>query len=84
MVLQGDSPIRINWLFRGKDLVQTENVKIEHTRRSSTLTFESVNAQNVGEYICVASNKASMATSSFELIVKGDFQINIFWQFFFI
>lgn len=73
MVLQGDTPFRIKWLFENETLVQTENVKIEHTRRSSTLTFEAVSGKNAGNYTCLASNKAGTATSSFELVVKGTF-----------
>lgn len=70
-VLQGDPPFRIQWLFRNKPFVGNENVKTESTKRSSVLSFEAVNADNMGEYICVASNKAGFSNSSTELIVKG-------------
>lgn len=71
MILQGDSPFRIEWLFRNDTLMQSDTVKIEFSRRSSQLTFEAVNGDHAGNYTCLASNRAGTATSTFELIVKG-------------
>lgn len=72
--MQGDSPFRIQWLFRGQPLITNDNVRIENTKRSSSLTFEAVNANNMGEYTCVASNKAGFVNSTTELVVKGVLQ----------
>lgn len=71
MILQGDTPFRIEWLFRNDTLAQSDTVKIEFSRRSSQLTFEAVNGDHVGNYTCVASNRGGTTTSTFELIVKG-------------
>lgn len=74
-VLQGDPPFRIKWLFRNTPLMENPNIKVENTKRTSSLTFEAVSADEVGEYVCVASNKAGFANSSTTLIVKGFFLI---------
>lgn len=70
-VLQGDPPFRIQWLFENKPLIENQNIRIENTKRSSTLVFDAVSGDNMGEYVCVASNKAGFSNSSTELIVKG-------------
>lgn len=70
-VLQGDPPFRIQWLFRNQPLTDRPNIKIDSTKRSSTLVFDAISGDNMGEYICVASNKAGFANSSTEIIVKG-------------
>lgn len=70
-VLQGDPPFRIQWIFKNQPLVTTTNVRVENTKRTSSLTFEAVNADNMGEYTCVASNKAGFANSSTDLVVKA-------------
>lgn len=53
--------------------MENPNIKVENTKRTSSLTFEAVSADEVGEYVCVASNKAGFANSSTTLIVKGFF-----------
>lgn len=70
-VLQGDPPFRIQWLFRNEPLVGSHNIKIESTKRSSTLVFDAISGDNIGQYVCVASNKAGFANMSTEIIVKG-------------
>lgn len=77
MILQGDSPFRIQWVFNNETLMQTETVKIEFAKRSSTLTFEAVNGDHVGNYTCLATNRAGTTMSTFELIVKGS---NLFYS----
>lgn len=67
----GDMPIRFEWGFNNESISVLDNIKIDGTRRSSTLTIEAVVADNVGAYHCTATNKGGKETSSSELIVKG-------------
>lgn len=64
-------PIRFEWGFNNESISVLDNIKIDGTRRSSTLTIEAVEADNVGAYHCTATNKGGKETSSSELIVKG-------------
>lgn len=67
----GDMPIKFEWGFNNESIGVLDNIKIDGTRRSSTLTIEAVTADNVGLYHCTATNKGGKETSSSELIVKG-------------
>lgn len=69
--IHGDHPIDIYWLFKNETLFETDRVKIEYTKRSSTLSIESVTGDDAGNYTCVAENKAGSTDSSTQLIVKG-------------
>lgn len=67
----GDMPIRFEWGFNNDSISILDNIKIDGTRRSSTLTVETVEADNAGTYHCMATNKGGKDTSSSVLIVKG-------------
>lgn len=69
--IHGDFPITFTWLFGNRSLYGSENVRIEYTKRSSTLSIESVGGEHAGNYTCVASNRAGSEKSTTELIVKG-------------
>lgn len=69
--IHGDPPITFRWLFRNETLYGTNNIRIEHTKRSSTLNIESVSGENVGNYTCIAFNRAGTTNTTTELIVRG-------------
>lgn len=69
--IHGDQPIKFAWFFKNSTLVGTENVRIDYTKRSSTLSIETVKGEDAGNYTCVASNRAGSTNSSTELVVKG-------------
>lgn len=69
--IHGDFPIQFNWLFGNETVYPSERVRIDSTKRSSTLSIESVDGDDVGNYTCVATNRAGSTESSIELIVKG-------------
>lgn len=60
-------------MFRNQaiDDSYSENVRIEKSRRSSTLSIDSVTAEDAGNYTCVGRNKAGVVTSLTELVIKG-------------
>lgn len=69
--IHGDHPIQFEWRFRNRTLSSTENIRIEYTKRSSTLSIEAVSGNNAGEYTCIAWNRAGATNASTHLIVKG-------------
>lgn len=69
--IHGDHPMKFTWLFGNESLYSSDNIRIEHTKRSSTLSIESVGGDHAGNYTCVASNRAGSTDSTTQLIVKG-------------
>lgn len=67
----GDMPIKFKWGFNNNSISELDNIKIDGTRRSSTLTIDAIDAKNVGTYHCTAKNKGGHETASSQLIVKG-------------
>lgn len=73
-VSKGDMPLKIQWLHNGVVIQPSEGVIISRTsKRISTLSIESVQATNSGEYTCSASNKAGTISHTAVLNVNGDF-----------
>lgn len=70
-IIHGDVPVEIYWLFDNEPIFMTENIRVENTRRTSTLTIESVGGENAGNYTCVATNNAGRTVASIELVVRG-------------
>jgi Immunoglobulin domain len=71
-VTSGDSPFTFNWLFQNESLESSYETRIEETKRSSTLSIESVSAKHTGEYTCKVLNKAGFASITTALVVKGE------------
>lgn len=69
--IHGDHPIQFTWLLRNETVFATERIRIDFTKRSSTLSIESVRGEDAGNYSCVAFNRAGSSNSTAELIVKG-------------
>lgn len=69
----GDLPIELMWKFNGKLLSEaTQSVSISLIgKRVSVLTIEPVSAPHMGNYSCLASNKAGIAVETTELAVNG-------------
>jgi hypothetical protein len=74
-VTKGDLPMIIKWLFNGKELNSGDNDVIitKSGQRNSMLSIEAVNSNHVGNYTCVARNKAGFVQHSSELKVIGTF-----------
>jgi hypothetical protein len=83
-VVKGDSPIHIVWLFNGTELNSGDGVTVMKSgTRLSSLSIESVKADNSGEYTCLARNAAGASNYTAHLHVNGTFlaQINVFKSF---
>jgi hypothetical protein len=75
-IIHGDSPFTFEWLFKNKTIMGTEERRIDITKKSSTLSIDSVLAKHSGEYTCKVVNKAGFSTITTELVVEGLFSSN--------
>lgn len=74
-VTKGDYPLNIIWTLNG-ELINRNEGTISITRaskRSSTLTIDYVTHSHIGNYTCIASNKAGSIIFSAALAVNGTF-----------
>ncbi|XP_008186304.1 Down syndrome cell adhesion molecule-like protein Dscam2 isoform X47 [Acyrthosiphon pisum] len=70
-VSSGDIPIEFAWTFNGKSTSDLANVFVSKTgRRVSSLTVESLNEKNVGNYSCHARNMAGETGHTASLYVN--------------
>ena len=83
-VLEGDPPVKIQFLKDGKLLRSKadNHIKLDSTNEfSSTLFISKVSFEDSGNYTCIASNSAASNSYSVKMIVNGKlaciFQINI-------
>jgi hypothetical protein len=72
VVIKGDSPVTISWLFNGSEVDQSLGVTIfKAGSRASSLSIEFVRAHHSGGYMCVARNAAGSANCTAVLHVNG-------------
>lgn len=68
----GDVPVRFSWIFNGKPIDETAGYNIgKFGKKASVLSIDAVSEQHSGNYTCLASNNAGIASYMAELIVKG-------------
>lgn len=71
-VSKGDLPVKISWMHNNKTINEADGISINKVNKKlSTLSIESVQAIHVGEYSCVATNKAGTTRYSSYLHVNG-------------
>lgn len=69
---KGDIPISFSWLFNGEHISSKMAVKISpFGKKTSLLSIENVNESHIGNFTCVAANRAGIVTHTAELFVKG-------------
>lgn len=72
LVSKGDVPIIFSWLFNGEPISMEMSVKTApYGKKTSLLSIESANESHIGNFTCVASNRAGITTFTAELFVKG-------------
>lgn len=70
----GDIPIEFGWTFNGKSTSDLANVFVSKIgQRVSALTVESLTEKNVGNYSCLARNKAGESAHTAALYVNGNY-----------
>lgn len=71
-VNKGDLPLNIYWTRNGHKIFSNDGISISRTnQRISILSIESVRDRHVGNYSCVAENKAGIVELSAYLWVNG-------------
>lgn len=69
---EGDLPITIEWQLNNKKLEVFPEITVSSaSKRSSTLSVESVSHAHAGIYTCSAKNKAGETAYTAELKVNG-------------
>ncbi|GIY73465.1 down syndrome cell adhesion molecule-like protein Dscam2 [Caerostris darwini] len=74
IVTKGDPPLRFHWLKNGLPFLAHGDTTVQTTEDSSIVTFKKVTSADRGLYSCVATNVASSANMTMQLIVNGNFQ----------
>ncbi|VEN53578.1 unnamed protein product [Callosobruchus maculatus] len=70
-VSSGDQPISFSWMFNGKPIRNEVGISVgSMSKKISYLTIDSVSEEHIGNYTCVAANRAGMSTFSTALVVK--------------
>jgi hypothetical protein len=72
VVLTGDDPLLISWIFNGADASSSFGIHVLRIgSRTSILTIESVRSFHKGSYTCMAANAAGNANFTAHLAVNG-------------
>lgn len=72
LVSKGDMPVEFSWLFNGVPVSRDKSVNIMALgKKTSVLNIEYVDQSHIGNFTCVATNRAGIAMHSAELFVKG-------------
>jgi hypothetical protein len=80
-ISKGDLPLTIFWIFNGRTVDNGNGVVVSLVnKRLSTLSIESVQAENAGEYSCVATNAAGEGRQSSTLRVNGIDMSHIYFK----
>ncbi|XP_050520785.1 cell adhesion molecule Dscam2 isoform X35 [Daktulosphaira vitifoliae] len=70
-ISSGDIPVEFAWSFNGRSTSDLANVYVSKIgRRVSSLTVESITEKNVGNYTCLARNKAGESSHTASLFVN--------------
>lgn len=65
-------PIAFTWLFNGEQIPAELSVNVApFGKKTSVLSIDNADQVHIGNFTCVASNKAGITTYSAELFVKG-------------
>jgi hypothetical protein len=71
-VVEGDSPISLQWKFNGKNISSTDSYTlIPFGDRQLFLNIPSVEAKHAGNYSCMAKNPAGREEKTATLRVNG-------------
>ncbi|XP_015781640.1 Down syndrome cell adhesion molecule-like protein Dscam2 [Tetranychus urticae] len=69
--LSGSPPLKIVWFKDGKELEDSEDIRIVSIQDPSVLLINSIKSSHSGNYTCKISNRYGSDTYSTELLVEG-------------
>lgn len=72
LVTSGDLPVEFRWLFNGRSVSEVAGITTAKMgKRNSVLTIDSVTGKHAGNFTCRASNIATKANFTAQLVVNG-------------
>lgn len=72
LVSKGDMPITFSWLFNGEVIPIEMSVNIApFGKKTSVLSIDNADESHIGNFTCVATNRAGGTTYTAALFVKG-------------
>lgn len=76
---KGDLPIKIMWSHNNASVDSNPSISvIRVNKKISTLSIESVQAEHIGEYTCIAKNRAGVTHYSTFLHVNGILSVKFY------
>ncbi|CAH0555680.1 unnamed protein product [Brassicogethes aeneus] len=67
----GDMPIKFSWMLNGKPITEQSKINTgSFGKKISFLSIDNVSEEHIGNYTCLASNRAGISSESAELVVK--------------
>lgn len=71
-IASGDMPLTFSWTLNGKSVEVYEEINVASVgKKISVLSIDSISRENVGNYTCIAANRAGLSSYTAELVVKG-------------
>ncbi|XP_066257893.1 uncharacterized protein [Euwallacea similis] len=69
-VLDGQPTPKITWSKDGRDLIESDRVKVRFEHNRAWVEIKNCNVRDAGRYSCTASNEGGTAVSTADLVVK--------------
>ena len=69
--LFGSPPLEISWLKDGKQITDSNSIKIRTIEESSILIIDSITSAHSGNYSCNISNRYGQDSFSTQLMIEG-------------
>lgn len=68
----GDMPVTFAWQLNGKSIEDFNEINVgSFGKKISVLSIDSISREHVGNYTCIATNRAGISSFTTELAVKG-------------
>ncbi|CAH0555678.1 unnamed protein product [Brassicogethes aeneus] len=71
LISVGDMPVEFSWALNGKPVEENQNINVGYAgKKMSYLNIDNVSEKHMGNYTCLAANRAGISSYSAELVVK--------------
>lgn len=77
VIQAGDLPLELRWLKDHAEISPELSIQITEDKYSSTLAIPRVGREHTGNYTCVASNEARASSSTANLVVSGNVDVQL-------
>ncbi|CAH0555675.1 unnamed protein product [Brassicogethes aeneus] len=70
-ISNGDMPVKFSWMLNGKPIYNDEKFTIgSFGKKVSVLSIDNLSEEHIGNYTCLAANRAGISSYSAELLIK--------------